>query len=86
MTMLNLKSSSPEERRGRNWASYRVMRQESRDTKDPVIRMVRKDECLQINASDLKENLTDWSILSQTRRRSGNINTILEEEDTSDGL
>ena len=78
---------SPEEQRGRTLASYRAEKQESRDGKDPIMKLRQKDEGLQRNDLGMREDYRNWNSSKQDRGQSGNrFNTILEEEDTSDGV
>ena len=84
--MLNLESSH-EEQRGWTLASYRAKQQGRRDAKDPMMKMVQNGQHLQRDEIRLRENHMDWNISNQDRGRSENrFNTILEEEDTSDGF
>ena len=86
ISILNL-DSSIEEQRGRTLASYRAEKQERRDAKDPILKFRQKDEGLQRNDLKLREDYTNWNLSEQDRGRGGNrFNTILEEEDTSDGF
>ncbi|KAL9124346.1 MAG: hypothetical protein Q9175_008231 [Cornicularia normoerica] len=85
ISILNL-DSSPEEQEGRALASYRAEKQERRDAKDPIMRL-RQKEGLQKNDLSLREECMDWNTSKQDRGRGGNrINTILEEEDSSDSF
>ena len=68
-------------------ASYRAEKQERRDAKDPIMELRQKDEGLQGNDLRLREDYMNWSLSKQGRGRGGpRFNTILEEEDTSDGF
>ncbi|KAF6223482.1 hypothetical protein HO133_000325 [Letharia lupina] len=85
-SILNL-DSLPEQQRGRTLASYRAEKQERRDAKDPIMELRQKDEGLQGNDLRLREDYMNWSLSKQGRGRGGpRFNTILEEEDTSDGF
>ena len=84
--MLDLESSS-RERRGRTLAFYGAEKQDGWDAKDLMMRPVQNDEGLQRNKLSLRKDHTDWRLSKKDRRQSGNrFNTILEEEDTSDGF
>ena len=85
-SILNLESS-PEGQRGRTWASYRAEKQERRDAKDPIMKIRHKDEEPQRNDPRSREDYMNWNSSKRNRGRGGNgFNTILEEEDSSDGF
>lgn len=83
--MLNLESSH-EDQRGQTVASYRVEKQDRRDAKDPMMKVVRNDGRRQNNEPRWKDHM-NWNISKQDRVRVGDrFSTILEEEDSSDGF
>lgn len=68
-------------------ASYRAEKQERRNAKDPIINLRQKDDGLRKNDLRLREDYMNWDSSKKDRGRAGNrFNTILEEEDTSDGF
>lgn len=86
ISILNL-DSSPEEQRGRTLASYRAEKQERLGVKDPILRLGQKDETIQRNDVELRKDYVSWYSSQQNQgRRENRFNTILEEEDSSDGF
>lgn len=86
ISALNL-DSSPEGQRGRTLASYRAEKQARRDAKDPITNLRQKDDGLRRKDLRVREEYMNWNSSKQDRGRGGNrFNTILEEEDTSDGF
>lgn len=85
-SILNL-DASPEAQRVRTLTSYRAEKRERRDAKDPIMKLRQKDKGLQKNDLKLREDYVDWKLSKQDRGRGGStFNTILEEEDSSDGF
>ena len=83
MSMLNL-DRSPEEQRRRSLASYRVEKRERAHAEFPILES-RQKQRLQNNDLGLREESRDWNTIIRGRERGGiRINTILEEEDSSD--
>ena len=86
MSILNLEAST-EEQRPRTLASYRAEEQERRDSKDLIMKCRQKDKGFQKNHLNSREDYVDWNLSKQHRGRGGSrFNTILEEEDSSDGF
>ena len=84
--MLNLESW-PEQERGATLASCHAEKQVRRAAKDAMERVVQKDEGLQRDESMLNDDHVNWNTSKQDRGRGANrFNTILEEEDSSDGF
>ena len=55
--------------------------------KDPILRLGQKDEIVQRNDIELRKDYVDWYSSKQNQgRRENRFNTILEEEDSSDGF
>lgn len=86
MSMLDLETSSRQQR-GRTLPFYGADKQEGWYVKNPMMRPVQNDESLQRNELGFREGHTNWRISKHDRGRGWNrFNTILEEEDTSDGF
>ena len=82
-SMLDL-DQSPEEQRGQPLVSYRVKKRERAHAEIPILES-RQKQRLQINDPGLREEYTDWNTIKRGRGRAGiRINTIIEEEDSSD--
>ncbi len=57
------------------------------DVRDPILRLGQKDETIQRNDVELRKDYVDWYSSKQNQgRRENRFNTILEEEDSSDGF
>lgn len=82
--MLNL-DPSPEIYRGRTLAAYRAGKQERQDAKDPIMKVRQKDQGFRKKNLGLMEDYTNWNPSKQDRAVD-RFNTILEEEDSSDGF
>ena len=84
--MLNLETS-PEEQRGRTLASYRAEKHERRYANDSMTTVVHNDRSRQRNELRLWDDRMSWSVSNREQGRAGSrVNTILEEEDSSDGF
>ena len=83
MSLLDL-DRSPKEQRGRSLASNLVEKRERAHAEIPILES-RQKQRLQNNDLDLREEYMDWNRIMRGRERGGiRINTILEEEDSSD--
>ena len=83
ISMLDLDRSS-EEQRGQSLASYRAEKRERAHAEIPILES-RQKQRLQNNDLGLREEYMDWSTIKRGRERVGiRINTIIEEEDSSD--
>ena len=86
ISMLNLQAS-PEQQRGATLASCRAEKQVRQDAKDTIVKVVQNDEGFQRDKYLLRDDLVNWNTSKQDRGRGGDrFNTILEEEDSSDGF
>lgn len=85
ISVLNL-DSSPGEQRGRTLAAYRADKQERRDAQDPIMKLRQDAEAFRRNDLGSMEDYSKWNASEQDRGRgvSRIIDTILEEEDSSD--
>lgn len=86
ITSLLQLDASAEEQRGRTLASYRAEEQERWDAKDSIMRLRQKEEGPHRDDLRLKEDSMDRNSLVQDQRSGTRFNTILEEEDSSDGF
>ena len=83
ISMLDL-DRSPEEQRGQSLATCRVEKRERAHAEIPILE-ARQKQILQNNDLGLRENHMDWNAIKRGRERVGiRINTIIEEEDSSD--
>lgn len=85
ISLLNL-DASPEEQRGRTLASYHAEERERWDAKGPIMTPGQKGEGPLRNNLRLKEDYMDRISVTQDQRSGNRFNTILEEEDSSDGF
>lgn len=85
MSLLQL-DAPPEEQRGRTLASYRAEEQERWVAKNPIMKLRQKEEGPHRDNLRLKEESTDRNLVVQDQRSGNRFNTILEEEDSSDGF
>lgn len=85
MSLLNL-DVSPEERRGRALASLHAENRERWDAKAPIMKPGQKGEGPHMDNFRLKEDYKDRNSVTQDQRSGNRFNTILEEEDSSDGF
>lgn len=86
ISMLNLQAS-PEQQTGATLASCRAEKQLRLGAKDTIVKAVPNDEDLQRHKFMLRDDLVNRNTSKQDRGRGGNrFNTILEEEDSSDGF
>ena len=83
ISMLDLDRST-EEQRGQSLASYRVEKQERAHVETPILES-RQKQRLHNNDLGLREEYMDWNTIKRGREQVGiRINTIVEEEDSSD--
>jgi hypothetical protein len=85
ISLLNL-DASPEERRGRTLTSYRAEERERGDMKDPITKLGQKREGPHRDSVSLEEDYMDQNSAMQDQLSGSRFNTILEEEDSSDGF
>ena len=85
ISLLNL-DNSPEEQRGRTLASLHAEERERWDAKDPIIKPRQEGEGPHRDNLRLKEDYKDRNSVTQDQRSGNRFNTILEEEDSSDGF
>lgn len=85
MSLLNL-NASPEEQRGRTLVSLHAKEREKWDAKDPTMKPGQKGEGPHRENLRLKEDYMDRISVTQDQRSGNRFNTILEEDDSSDGF
>ena len=89
VSVLRLEVQSQANQGGRSLANYRAEKLEREVKKeDPLEKLVRESKALPRDDSALANELKDWQWAKEKRGRSRNgsmPNTILEEEDSSEG-
>ncbi|KAL9129130.1 MAG: hypothetical protein Q9217_002340 [Psora testacea] len=89
ISILHLKADPQQEERGRSLAKYRANKRELKEQDAPLRKLIRKNKITPQDDGVLLNELKDWEWLAKEERgrpRNGLIpNTILEEEDSSEG-